>query len=124
MATITTLDIVRLTASELQHALSTEKLTSVDLVKASLAQIDRHNSKGLTLRAVISVAPNDIVLGRAAMLDAERARGKVRGPFHGIPVLLKDAVKTHSDLGMPTALGPSGLLSLQKAVVKTCCSRL
>ncbi|KAH6615688.1 amidase signature domain-containing protein [Chaetomium sp. MPI-SDFR-AT-0129] len=110
MATITTPDIVRLTASELQHLLSSEKLTSVDLVKASLAQIDRHNRKGLTLRAVISVAPDDIVLERAAMLDAERARDRVRGPFHGIPVLLKDVAKTHSDLRMPTTLGSFAFL--------------
>ncbi len=44
---------------------------------------------GLALRAVISVAPDDVVLARAVALDAERARGHVRGPFHGIPILLK-----------------------------------
>ena len=82
-------DLVRLTASQIQHLLSTGQLTSVELVQASLGQIDRHNKKGLALRAVISVAPDDIVLERAATLDAERARGHVRGPFHGIPILLK-----------------------------------
>lgn len=83
-------DLVRLTASQLQDRLQ-GGLTTVELVKSTLAQIDRHNKQGqgLALRAVISVAPEDVVLARAAQLDAERAQGKVRGPLHGIPILLK-----------------------------------
>ncbi|KAM0426597.1 hypothetical protein ACHAPT_008291 [Fusarium lateritium] len=105
-------DLVQLTASQLQERLQSRgELTSVELVKDTLAQIDRHNKQGLTLRAVISVAPEDIVLARAAQLDAERAQGKVKGPLHGIPILLKDVIKTHSDLGMPTTPGNFGLLS-------------
>lgn len=64
-------------------------LTSVELVKESLAQIQRHNKQGLNLKAVIFVAPEQLLLERAAVLDEERAQGKLRGPLHGIPVLLK-----------------------------------
>ncbi|KAJ4307474.1 hypothetical protein N0V84_012707 [Fusarium piperis] len=91
-------DLVRLTASQLQERLQNGELTSIELVKSTLAQINRHNKQGLTLRAVISVAPEDVVVARAAQLDAKRAQGK-------------DVIKTHSDLGMPTTLGNFGLLS-------------
>ena len=80
-STMSAPDIVRLTASQLQHLLSTGQLTSVELVRASLAQIDRYNRKGLALRAVVSVAPDDDVLERAAVLDAERAAAKFAAHF-------------------------------------------
>lgn len=89
MANSQHLDIVRMTATELQTLLKNGELTSVDLVKESLAQINRHNERGLKLKAVISVVPENLVLDRAAKLDAERTDGKLRGPLHGIPVLVK-----------------------------------
>lgn len=83
------IDLARATASGLQTLLSSGEITSVDLVKQSLEQIELHNTRGLNLRALISVAPEKLALARAAELDAERAAGKLRGPLHGIPMLVK-----------------------------------
>jgi len=82
-------DLLRLSATELQHLLGKQVLTSVELVKECLAQIERHNNQGLQLQAVISTAPSSLLLDAAAELDAERAKGTLRGPFHGIPILIK-----------------------------------
>jgi amidase len=58
-------------------------------VKELLVQINRHNKHGLKLKALISVAPETLVLDRAAKPDAEDADGKLRGPLHCGPVLVK-----------------------------------
>ena len=83
------LDLLRATSTDLPNMLKKGELTSVMLVKESLAQIDRHNTKGLKLRALISTAPENFVLDAAPNLDVERAEGKLRGPLHGLPILLK-----------------------------------
>lgn len=57
------------------------------------------------LRAVIELNPE--ALKAARELDRERASGKVRGPLHGIPVLLKDTIET---AGMQTSAGAYGLV--------------
>lgn len=54
---------------------------------------------------MISVAPKHELLRIARKLDEERARGKRRGPLHGIPVVLKDNIMTDADLGMDTTVG-------------------
>lgn len=46
----------------------------------------------------------------AAMLDEERRMGRVRGPLHGIPIVLKDQWQVHPDYGMSTTAGMSALL--------------
>lgn len=74
------------TARDLQSALSSGAITSVEIVNVYLAQIERHND---WLRAVLQVAPKHFLLERAGTLDKERQEGLLRGPLHGIPVLVK-----------------------------------
>jgi amidase len=74
------------TAQELQSSLAAAKFSSVYLVDVYLAQIQQHNDY---LRAVIATVPRPGLYARAKSLDAERAAGKVRGPLHGIPILIK-----------------------------------
>jgi amidase len=74
------------TATELQAKLTAEAVTSKQLVDLYLGQIARHNNY---LKAVIAIAPKDLLYRRASELDKERADGVVRGPLHGIPILLK-----------------------------------
>jgi amidase len=104
-----TFDILTTTAAELQDLLRTSAggIDSEYVVRQYLAQIKRHEGY---LRAVISTAPENVVLKRAHDLDVERATGKIRGPLHGIPVILKDNIATVPALGMDTTAGTLALV--------------
>ena len=82
-------DLLSLDAGSLQELLTDGRLTSVSLLDQVLSQIAKHNTAGLGLRAVISVAPKEVVFRLATVLDEERANGKIRGPLHGLPLLVK-----------------------------------
>ena len=105
MANKKDLDVLRLTATEAQKLLQAGATTSVALVEAYLAQIEKHNHTGLNLNAIISVAPRYDILQRAEQLDLERQKGNVRGPLHGIPFIIKDTFVTLPELGMPSTAG-------------------
>ena len=75
-----------------QAAMSAGTLTSEQLVKDDLARIATLNRAGPRLNAVIALNPH--ALADARKLDAERRAGHVRGPLHGIPVLLKDNIES------------------------------
>ncbi len=87
--------------SELQEAMAGGQLTAEQLTRYYLERIDAHNTNGIELRAVNTV--NDNALSIARQLDEERQSGNVRGPLHGIPVLLKDNIDTAD--GMPNTAG-------------------
>lgn len=65
-------------------------LTSSGLVDRYLARIDAIDKRGPAVNAVIELNPDAASI--AASLDAERRAGRVRGPLHGIPVLIKDNI--------------------------------
>ena len=77
---------------ELQARMTRGALTSRALTTAYLARIAAIDAAGPTLRSVIEVNPD--ALSIAAALDDERRAGRVRGPLHGIPVLIKDNIDT------------------------------
>lgn len=76
-------------AHKYQVLLQNGRLSSEDLVKCFLGQIERHNDVGLRLKAIVSVCPRDLIISRAKMLDDERRQGKVRSQLHGIPIIVK-----------------------------------
>jgi amidase len=76
------------------------QFTAVQLTQAYLARIAELNLAGPQLRAVLETNPDALKI--AAQLDAERAAGRVRGPLHGVPILVKDNVET-ADPMMTTA---------------------
>jgi amidase len=80
------------TIAALQAGLRSGKYTSRRLCGAYLARIDQLDGRGPTLRSVIETNPEAMALAAAA--DAERRAGRVRGPLHGIPVLIKDNIAT------------------------------
>ncbi|KAK8233581.1 glutamyl-tRNA amidotransferase subunit A [Phyllosticta capitalensis] len=75
------------TIDELQHAMNSGKLSSEELVfcfMRRMQQVDQYVSSVLEF--------NPDVFSIAAALDEERKAGKVRGPLHGIPFLVKDNI--------------------------------
>src|SRR5258708_5347136 len=89
--------VVEASIADMQRALKTARVTSVELVRQYLARIGTYEP---VLHAVLAVNPN--ALADAERLDRERAQGHVRGPLHGIPVALKDNIHTTI---MPTTGG-------------------
>jgi amidase len=80
------------TISDLQERMGSGKLTSVELTAAYLQRIAEVDQAGPRLNAVIELNPDALAIAR--QLDAERKSGKVRGPLHGIPILIKDNIAT------------------------------
>ncbi len=80
------------TIVELQDALTAGRFTSRELVLCYLARIAEFDHCQGGLNAVLEVNPDALFIADA--LDAERARGHVRGPLHGIPIMLKDTINT------------------------------
>lgn len=80
------------TVDGLQAGLAAGSWTSVDLVRRYQARIRALDQAGPTLQSVIELNPEALAIAKA--LDAERKAGKVRGPLHGLPVLIKDNIDT------------------------------
>ncbi len=83
-------EVVELSVAQAQAAMADGTCSSRSLTQAYLDRIARVDDAGPTLNAVIEVNPR--ALDEATTLDRERAAGHVRGPLHGIPVLLKDNI--------------------------------
>ena len=79
-----------LSVAELQSRMTKGTLTSRTLTAAYLSRIAAVDRSGPTLNSVIETNPDALAI--AAERDAERRAGKVRGPLHGIPVLIKDNI--------------------------------
>ena len=77
---------------DLQKKMETGEYTSHQLVELYLDRIIHIDQQGPGLHAVIEINPDALAI--ADRLDAERKANKVRGPMHGIPVLLKDNIDT------------------------------
>ena len=80
------LDVLTATCSDINELLQNGAITSVRLVELYLNQISKHNSK---LNAMISIAPVQLLMERAAELDRERENGAIKSPLHGIPITIK-----------------------------------
>ncbi len=98
------IDVVELSATEARDRMAAGTLTSRALTEAYLDRIARIDDAGVTLNAVIEVSPTAVADAEA--LDAERKASKVRGPLHGIPVLIKDNIDV---AGMANSAGSIAL---------------
>jgi amidase len=78
--------------AQLQQAMAAGRASAQSLTRASLARIRRLDRAGPRLQSVIELNPDALAI--AASLDRERRSGRVRGPLHGIPVLVKDNIDT------------------------------
>jgi len=95
------------TVAELASAMASGRTSSAALVAAYNARMDAIDSAGPALRSVLARNPDAPAI--AAQRDAERAAGRLRGPLHGIPVLVKDNIATADRMattaGSPALLG-------------------
>ena len=78
---------------DLHAGMVSGRWTSRDITEAYLNRIAEIDRQGPTLRSVIETNPDALEI--AESLDREMAEGQVRGPLHGIPIILKDNVATH-----------------------------
>ena len=89
----------------LQQAMTAGTLSSRQITQWSLDRIAAIDDAGPTLNAVLATNPDALAI--ADERDAERRAGRIRGPLHGIPVLLKDNIDTGDR--MPTTAGSLSL---------------
>lgn len=95
--TIQEFDLEETTIAQLQDAMRTGARTSRSITAAYLARIAELDPK---LHSVLETNPDALTI--AERLDSARKAGRVRGPLHGIPVLVKDNIAT-ADKMMTTA---------------------
>ena len=99
-------ELNELTISGLQQGFSNGKYSSEQITRIYLKRIEDIDKKGPALNAVIEINPDAIDIARA--MDAERKSGKIRGPLHGVPVLIKDNIDTKDK--MQTTAGSIAML--------------
>ncbi|MBI4519240.1 MAG: amidase, partial [Gemmatimonadetes bacterium] len=100
-------EVFEATIPQLQAALESGRVTSVDLVEAYLTRIEAYDRGGPLLNSIIRINPNARAEARA--LDEERQASGPRGPLHGIPIILKDNYDTAD---MPTTASSLALAGL------------
>ena len=105
-ALFTTVDLMDATISELQEEMQAGHLTSAQLTQMYIDRINAYDEE-LKLNSVISINPD--ALNDALGLDQERREGTVRGPLHGIPIIVK---ANYDVAGMATSAGSNALANM------------
>lgn len=108
------------TIAELRRALTAGEVTTTELVEHYRQRVDDLDRGGPELRSIIEINPE--VEEIAAQLDRERAASHIRGPLHGIPILLKDNIDTTDR--MQTTAGSLALLGSRPRQDATVAARL
>jgi amidase len=100
-------DLYELTIADARAQMEKGALTSHALTQRYLSRIDAMDKQGPGVNAVIELNPDALAI--ADQMDSERKSGKVRGPLHGVPVLIKDNIDTADR--MKTTAGSLALAS-------------
>jgi amidase len=98
-------DITEKTAAQIGASIAKGEISSEAVTRAFLARIAKIDDSGPQLNAVLALFPDAIQQARTR--DRERKRGKIRGPLHGVPVLIKDNIEVAGPL--PTTAGSLAL---------------
>ncbi|HTV01589.1 MAG TPA: amidase [Luteitalea sp.] len=85
-------EVLERSVDDLLQAMQSGSLTARAATQAYLRRIDAIDRQGPAVNSVIELNPD--ALDHAEVLDRERAAGQLRGPLHGIPVLVKDNIDT------------------------------
>ena len=108
-------------AVALAAAMAEGHLTSERLVRDCLARIAAIDRAGPKLHSVIELNPDALAIARA--LDGERKAGRVRGPLHGLPVLVKDNIATSDRMSTSCgSLALDGMRAPRDAHVSSACA--
>ncbi|MCM3788923.1 amidase family protein [Domibacillus indicus] len=99
-----TFQIEEATIEQIQKALQSNQITSVELVQMYLDRIEAYDKNGPKINSVLTINPDALKI--AAEMDKLRGKGK-QGPLFGVPVLLKDNIDTKDN--MPTTAGAIAL---------------
>jgi len=92
-ASVAAFELDEISVAGLQAVMSAGKYTAQAIAKKYLDRIDDIDKHGPLLNSVIELNPDALTI--ATERDRERKAGRVRGPLHGIPVLIKDNIDTH-----------------------------
>lgn len=105
-------ELNEITIDALQEKMKQGSYTSQQITQLYLDRINAIDQNGHHLNSVIELNPDALAI--AQQMDSERKAGKLRGPLHGIPVLIKDNIDT-ADKMMTTA----GSLALEGHIAKS-----
>jgi amidase len=103
---VTPFELDELTLADLQAGMASGKFTCRSLTQKYMARIEEIDRRGPAVNSVIELNPDALVIAEG--LDKERKAKGVRGPLHGIPVLIKDNIDTADR--MQTTAGSLALL--------------
>ena len=106
-AQVQAFELEEATIADLQAGMSSGKFSSRAITEKYLARIERIDHQGVALNSVLEINPEAEAI--AESLDRERKERKVRGPLHGVPVLIKDNIDTADK--MQTTAGSLALLA-------------
>ncbi len=101
------IDIVEMSLSDIAVAIKDGRTTSVAVTQAYLDRIENIDNSGPTLNSIIATMPD--ALEQAKKLDEELAAGKMRGPLHGVPIVVKDNIEVAGNV--PTTAGSFALIN-------------
>ncbi len=113
-------EIEEVTVAEMRAAMDAGRLTSRQIVEMYLARIEAIDRNGPKLNSIMEVNPDALAI--ADEMDRELAAGAIRGPLHGIPILLKDNIDTADQ--MLTTAGSLALASSKPLQDSTTAARL
>jgi len=108
---IKSFELDEITIADLQSGMASGKFSARSITEKYLARIEEIDKQGPAINSVIEINPD--ALAMADGLDKERKANHVRGPMHGIPVLIKDNIDTADR--MQTTAGSLALLGSKPA---------
>lgn len=87
-----TSNLIEASIDDLQKMMKSGKITSRQLTSFYIKRIQDYDKNGPHLNSVIEINPDALMIADKA--DQDRKNGRIKGPLHGIPVLIKDNINT------------------------------
>ena len=107
------MELIFASATEQAKAIRDKQVSSEELVRACIKRIEEVNPK---LNAVVQL-PAETALGQAREADKALAKGEIRGPLHGVPFTLKDAIEAEGVISTGGTLGRASYVPKEDATV-------